>query len=399
MRLDADIVIPGRGDPIVNGAVAVENGKISYVGAAADAPGEPTPAFPALMPGLWDVHTHFLGLPSPSLEIAVKTHDAIKAARGTADAYEALMAGVTSVRELAGLGIYLRTAIDEGRIEGPHIYSAGRILSTTGGHGDVHGLPLEWLESGHGYAFSELCDGVPECLKAVRKQLRDGADVIKVCASGGVASEVDHPIHQQFSGDELKAIVEEAARAERVVAAHCHGKPGIMAALEAGVKTIEHGSYLDEEAATAMLEADAILVPTRFVVEEGLGQEETWPPYAYKKLVMVSEHHANAMKTAIARGVTIATGSDAFLTGMGASRTAEVRLLIEAGMTPLQAIEAATANGPLTLGPQAPRSGVLTDGYDADIIAFDADPLTDITVWGDPARVTHVWKSGVPVKG
>lgn len=307
------------------------------------------------------------------------------------------MAGVTSVRDAGGLGIYLRPAIEAGRIAGPNIYAAGKLLSTTGGHGDAHGFPLEWMTGGHGYGFGEICDGVPECLRAVRKQLRIGADLIKIHASGGVASEVDHPIHQQFSKEELQAVVEEAGRAERIVAAHCHGKPGIMAALEAGVKTIEHGSYLDEEAATAMLEADAILVPTRFIVEEGLALKEVWPPYAYKKLVNIADHHANALRLAISKGVTIAAGSDAIL--MGQHRTREVRYLIEAGMTPLAAIEAATANGPLTLGPQAPKKGLLADGYDADIIALDTNPLNDITVWGDPDRVTHVWKKGVLAKG
>ena len=255
------------------------------------------------------------------------------------------------------------------------------------------------MRGGHGYGVGEICDGVPECLRAVRKQLRNGADFIKVCASGGVSSEVDHPVHQQFSGEELQAIVEEASRAERIVAAHCHGKPGIMAALEAGVKTIEHGSYLDEEAAAAMVEAEAVLVPTRFIIEEGLALEEAWPPYAYKKLVMVADHHANALRLAIAHGVTIAAGSDALIGSMGRHRTREVRYLIEAGMTPLAAIESATANGPLTLGPQAPKKGLLADGYDADIIAFDASPLDDLALWGDPDRVTHVWKEGVLTKG
>jgi imidazolonepropionase-like amidohydrolase len=171
-----------------------------------------------------------------------------------------------------------------------------------------------------------------------------------------------------------------------------------MAALEAGVKTIEHGSYLDEEAATAMVEADAILVPTRFIIEEGVAHEEAWPPYAYKKMVMVADHHATALKTAVARGVTIATGSDALVPSQARHRTREVRHLIEAGMAPLRAIEAATANAPLTLGPQAPNTGLLAEGCDADMIAFDTDPLGDITVWGDPDRVTHVWKGGALVK-
>jgi imidazolonepropionase-like amidohydrolase len=173
-----------------------------------------------------------------------------------------------------------------------------------------------------------------------------------------------------------------------------------MAALDAGVGTIEHGSYLDDEAADAMIESGAVLVPTRWVLEAGLAMEDRLPPYAYRKMLIVAEHHTNALKTAIARGVTIATGADIFYTGPdGHRRTGEVRHLIDAGMTPLAAVEAATANGPLTLGARAPRTGVLADGYDADMVAFDTDPLSDIEVWGDPDRVTCVWKMGSQVKG
>jgi len=399
VRIDAATLIPGRGEAIAEGAIVFDSGVISYVGPASEAPGEPGLRYPALMPGMWDCHAHFFGITAISFEADMTTKVAVKAARATADAADALLAGVTSVREAGGLGLYLRPAIEEGLIAGPRIYGAGKILSTTGGHGDTHSFPLEWVQGGHGYGTSEICDGVPECLRAVRNQLRTGADLIKVCASGGVASEIDHPIHQQFSGAELLAIVEEAARAERIVAVHCHGKPGIMAALEAGVRTIEHGSYLDDEAAAAMVECDAMLVPTRFIVEDGLAIEAAWPPYAYKKLVAIAEHHAVALKVAIAHGVTIAAGSDALLVGQGLHRTREVRHLIEAGMTPLSAIEAATANGPLTLGPQAPMSGLLAEDYDADIIALDVNPLDDVSLWGDPNRVTHVWKGGTMVKG
>ena len=277
--------------------------------------------------------------------------------------------------------------------------NSGAVLSATGGHADVHGFSPDWVMSPHAAPIGVICDGVPGVLKAVRTQLRSGADFIKICASGGVMSQVDHPIHQQFSDAELQAIVEETNRAERIVAAHCHGKPGIMAALRAGATTIEHGSYLDDEAADAMVAADAILVPTRFILEELMHMEDEIPAYAFRKAQMVYDHHTMALKTAIAAGVTIATGTDIFISGTDQHRAStEVRLLIEAGMTPLQAIEAATANGPLTLGPQAPRSGILDVGYDADVIAFDADPTTDLTVWGDPDRVTHVWKAGVSAK-
>ncbi len=211
-------------------------------------------------------------------------------------------------------------------------------------------------------------------------------------------SEIDDPIHQQFSDEELAAIVAEAARADRVVAAHCHGKPGIMAALRAGVRTIEHGTWLDEEAADLMRRSGAVLVPTRFVVETLQQMTESLPPYVRTKAIAIADRHLEAMRIAVAAGVTLAMGTDVFLPGGYGRNSDEIRLLVEAGMSPLQAVEAATANGPSTLGPQAPRSGVLEAGFDADVIALDADPLSDVGVWGDPDRVTHVWKSGVTVK-
>ncbi len=257
--------------------------------------------------------------------------------------------------------------------------------------------PLDWVQSSSG--FGAIADGVPECLKAVRKQLRKGAQVIKICASGGVISEIDDPMHQQFSDEELAVIVEEAGRAERVVAAHCHGKAGIMAALKAGVQTIEHGSYLDEEAARLMIEQDAILVPTRFIVAQLVEMEAVLPRYAYEKGLAIADRHAEALKIAVASGVRIAMGTDIFISGDSYGRNGlEIRHLQDAGLSALEAIEAATATGPLTLGPQGPRSGQLVADYDADVIAIDFDPLRDSSGWGDRDRVTHVWKAGEPVK-
>jgi imidazolonepropionase-like amidohydrolase len=277
------------------------------------------------------------------------------------------------------------------------VYGAGKILSTTGGHADIHSVPLDAIHTvDH---LGELCDGVPEVTRAVRLQLRRNARVIKICASGGVMSEVDHPIHQQYSHEELVAIVEEASRAERYVGAHCHGLPGIMAALRAGVMTIEHGSYLDEEAADIMIEQGAIYVPTRFVIDILLQSEDKLPRYAYLKGQMVADHQANAMKIAVAKGVKIAMGTDIFMSGdLYGQNSLEIKLLQDAGMTALEAIEAATANGPDTLGPQAPLSGQLSVGYDADVIAIDFDPLVGNSGWGDPNRVTHVWQFGNAVK-
>ncbi len=400
VRIDADILIPGRGDPVSPGTVILEGGVITYAGPSSSAPATPgveSIEVPVVMPGLWECHAHFVGLDRPDITTQMTEPAARRAARAVGDLHRTLMGGVTSAREVGGDGLDIQPAIAAGQVEGPTVYGAGRILSTTGGHGDVHSIPLDALDTiAH---IGMLCDGVAEVTKAVRLNLRRNARVIKICASGGVMSEVDHPIHQQFSHEELVAIVQEAGRAERFVAAHCHGLPGILAALRAGVQTIEHGSYLDEEAADMMIAQGAIYVPTRFVIDTLLGQEDKLPRYAYEKGQMVADHQAGAMKLAISKGVKIAMGTDIFVSGdLYGQNSYEIKLLQDAGMTALEAIEAATANGPDTLGSQAPLSGQLRQGYDADVIAIDFNPLEDASGWGDPDRVTHVWKSGVPVK-
>lgn len=201
-------------------------------------------------------------------------------ARGARDCLVTLRAGVTSVQELAGYGIDLSKAIAEGTLVGPNIYSSNCAISQIGGHGDAHGTRLDDLLN----ADFCLCDVVDECMKAVRLQLRKGASVIKVCASGGVTSELDNPIDQQFSNAELRAMVEEANRAQRVVAAHCHGKTGIMAALNAGCHTIEYGTYLDDEMTALMKGKGAMLIATRTIVEGGVKLIDHFPPASQAKL-------------------------------------------------------------------------------------------------------------------
>ena len=405
-RIEADLLIPGRGQPVRPGVVVTSGAEITYAGPADAAP--PTPdatvtRAAAVLPGLWDCHGHFMGVKNLNLERLPLEPAALRAARCVHDLRAALDAGITTVREVGGLGIYLSRAVAEGLLEGPAVYAAGAILSTTGGHGDLHAFPLPWVTD-----FAEnggelrLCDGPDGCVRAVREQLRRGAKLIKVCASGGVMSEVDDPIHQQFTLAEMRAIVEVAAMADRIVAAHCHGKPGIMAALEAGVRTIEHGTYLDEEVCDAMRETGAVLVPTRTIIEEVMAGGEV-PPYAMEKMLVVADRHAKAVALAAQSGVTIAMGTDIGVTGLSQANSwgrngRELGHLVAAGMSPLEAIEAATANGPMTLGPQAPRGGLLAEGYDADVIALDADPLADIGVLAQPAHVTAVWKAGRRVK-
>jgi imidazolonepropionase-like amidohydrolase len=400
VRVEAELLIPGRGEPINNGVVVLESGTITYAGPGDQAPSTPdadTTVVPVAMPGLWECHGHFAGIDTPYILDQVTEPVARRAARAVGDLHRTLMGGVTSVREVGGYGLDIQPAIAAGQVSGPTVYGAGSILSPTGGHADLHSIPMDAIHDID--YFGMLADGVPEVTKAVRVNLRKNAKVIKICASGGVMSEIDDPIHQQFSDAELVAIVEEAGRAERYVAAHCHGKPGIMAALRAGVQTIEHGSFIDEEAADIMVNQEAIFVPTRFVVDQLLHMEEILPPHAYRKGLVVADAQAEAMRIAVAKGVRIAMGTDIFVSGeMYGQNSLEIKLLQDAGMTALEAIEAATANGPDTLGPQAPLSGQLREGYDADVIAIDFNPLEDSSGWGDPDRVTHVWQYGSSVK-
>jgi imidazolonepropionase-like amidohydrolase len=403
VRIEANVLVPGRGAPIGDGVVVLDGPTIGYAGPAAKAPDTPDATVvraPVVMPGLWDCHTHLMGGTSLDLNRLPLEPTPLRAVRAGADLRAALDAGVTSVREVGGLGVHLARAVAEGVIDGPSVYAAGGILSTTGGHGDLHSYPLAWVHDMH---EGRLCDGPDECAKAAREQLRLGAKVIKVCASGGVLSEIDDPIHQQFTLAELRAIVEVAGLADRVVAAHCHGKPGIMAALEAGVHTIEHGTYLDDEVAAAMRETGTILVPTRTIVED-IRNSRAAPPYAQVKLDLIADIHRAAVALAHESGVRVAMGTDiALRAGTGAAAWGrnghELPLLGECGFTPLEAIEAATASGPDTLGPQAPRSGQLIDGYDADVITLDVNPLDDLSVFTKTEHVTGVWRAGRRVKG
>jgi imidazolonepropionase-like amidohydrolase len=408
-RIEADVLIPGRGDVLKNGCVVFDGSSITYAGTVEGSPeaaGAKTRSVPAVMPGLWDCHGHLMGLKTADIEEAARTPVAVMAARATADAARCLQAGFTSVREVGGLGIFLARPIDEGSVPGPHVYAAGGMISPTGGHGDLHSFPLEFTkEILDRSQISALADGVPECLKVVRSMLRLNARVIKICASGGVASEVDHPMHQEFSDEELRAIVDEAARAERIVAAHCHGKPGIMAALQAGCRTIEHGTYLDEEAADLFLEKKAILVPTRFIIDRLATSAKAMgaPEYILRKIVPVVGRHAEALRLAIRKGVRIAVGTDIITSGVTGhadwgQNAFELTNLQEAGMSALQAIEAATATAPLTLGPQAPKSGQLKAGYDADLLVVAKDPSQDLSVLTKPENIRMVWKSGKLVR-
>lgn len=405
LKINANLVIIGNGTSFEKGSIVIDNEKIIYAGNHSEAPSaDEEISTPVIMPGMWDTHSHFVGLYKASIEGTIFTKSTLAVLRSTWDTKEALRAGFTSVREVGGLGIPLNQAIQEGVILGPRIYAAGEILSTTGGHGDIHNIPLEFVSLMEGQGLSILCDGVAECLKAVRKQLREGAELIKYCASGGVMSKIDNPMHQQFSHEEQKAIVEEAKRSEVAIAAHCHGSAGIRSALEAGVTTIDHGTYLTEELADLMIEKGAILIPTRYAIEKLLQNvdKEDLPDYVVEKITAMGDQHMDALKIAIRKGVKIAVGTDIFVSGPGniftwGENALELKYLVDAGMSEMDAIVAATGNAPATLGPRAPKSGMLKVGYDADILLLEKNPLENIENLLDKSAMTVI-KQGKIIK-
>ncbi len=420
---------------------------------------------PVLLPGLWDCHTHLLGTKSFNFAELLTTHPATAGARLVRNVRDILLSGFTSVRDLGGYAIELSRAISEDALPGPHIYSAGSAISQTYemppsrlpfsarpnvvysstkflrfvvfvpvldtiqplslsnsllilnscGHGDIFDLPSDIVSSRLGVVHSLnpasapaqhpllLADGPSECRKAVRLLIRRGATCIKVLASGGVLSISDDPLRPQFSPSELETIVDEATSAGRIVAAHCHGKPGILAALHAGCHTIEHGTYLDQDCVELMKAKGAIYVPTRTIVKVGVDHPELMSPESYAKMLETAKHHRAAYRLAVKSGVKIALGTDLGIStpashplALGRSGGELSYAVTDGGMTPLQAIEAATAMGPETLGRlgMAPKSGQIKEGYDADLIALRTNPLEDLDIFMDPANITHVWKAG-----
>ena len=413
-----DLLIPGRGDPTKDAAVIIEEGKVAFAGLQDQIPQKyasiPRVQVPVLMPGLWDCHTHFSGGADDATNYMLGPAAAC-GARIARAFYETLMAGFTTIRDVGSYALEASQAVEEGLIYGPNVYCAGACISQTAGHGDSFDVPVGWVWRSIGVGINSggdnpgttmicIADGVDECRKAVRLQIRRGAKLIKVLASGGVMSRDDDPKFQQFSDEELKVMVDEAGRMNRIVAAHVHGKPGILAALRAGVRTLEHGTYLDDECIDIMKEKGVMLIATRYIVAEFMKRLDLLPPKQRAKMITVSEVHRKAYAHAVKSGVKCALGTDLGSSDPRAplahgTNGAELAYAVEAGMTPLEAIEAATANGPDTLGPMAPKSGQIKLGYDADLIALAKNPLDDIEVFKDVKNITHVWKGGKLSKG
>jgi len=397
--LRAARLIDGTGAaPVANPVVVVRGGRIVSVERAGSGPagarvldlGDAT-----LMPGFIDAHVHLIGrqLADPRQDnSAVRDFPAFGAIVGAENARRTLMAGFTSVRNVGAPNfddMALRQAIEEGYVPGPRMQSAGHAIGMTGGHCDVNGFRPGVMESD---PREGIADGPEQIRAAVRYQVKYGADVIKTCATGGVLSEGDAVGVLQLTYDELKAMVDEASKLERKVAAHAHGTEGIEVAVRAGVSSIEHGSFLDEEGARLMAQKGVYLVPTLMAGEtvERAAQSGRLTGLRAEKARAAAAAMRNGIKLARAAGVPIALGTDAGVGAHGANARELSLMTTWGGFTPMQAIVAATSSAAKLLGWDA-RLGTIAAGKLADIIAVPGDPLTDI---GATERVSFVMKDG-----
>lgn len=340
-----------------------------------------------LLPGLTDAHTHVTSnLEANSFVRSARDTDADETVRGVRNLRVMLMSGFTTVRNVGSGGfsdVALMRASDAGWIDAPRIIPAGHSLGITGGHCDHTGWKPGVLQ---GSTLTGIADGPDEAVEAVRQQLKYGAKVIKICATAGVLSFEESVGAQQFSDAEMRAIVEEAGRHGVKVAAHAHGTQGIIAAVRAGVASIEHGSMLDDEAIALMKQRGTYLVPTTYLADAI--DLTVLPPLLRSKAESILPLARANVTRAIRAGVKIAFGTDAsVIPHEHAIR--EFKTLVDRGMTPLGAIQAGTLNTADLLG--TPDRGRLAPGLLADIIAVPGNPLADIRAL---ERVSFVMKGG-----
>ncbi len=402
------LLLDGTGkEPLQDVFVVVGNGKIESISKNVEPSIEVVDAGNyTVMPGLIDAHLHLAGhLTDKFVEESIVTPYEIHLIKALYDIQDLLSAGYTTIRDCGSLqGPYLKMAVESGLTKGPRIVTAGRVLTQTFGHGDEHYFPVEIVKMRSDYKLGFggiLCDGVDECIRAARTAFREGADFIKICSTGGVMSQRDKPEDEQFTVEEIRAIVNEAKKVRSFVASHAQGAKGIKNALMAGVRTIEHGIYLDEEGAKMMIEQDAIMVPTLSIVHQlvSKGREAGTPEWGLKKSLEVIDAHVKNVKKAKSLGVKIATGTDFIGSPMlkfGANAM-ELQLLVEkCDFTPMDAIVAATKNGADACG-VLDKTGTLEVGKFADMIAVKGNPLEDVKILQRRENIKFVMKGGVMV--
>lgn len=335
----------------------------------------------SVMPGLINCHTHICFRPDPDPNKIVECSDAEIALIAAENAKEYLYSGVTTIRDMGGVNyvdIVIKDYINKGIIKGSDVFASGLFLTMTGGHGNTIGLE---------------CDGIDECRKGARKQLKNGADIVKIMATGGVLTKGVEPGSPQLTYEEMKAAVDEAHKAGKKTAAHAQGVNGIKNAIRAGIDSIEHGFYMDQEAIDMMVDNGVFYIPTfcpphfinKYGVESGISED------AVVKVENSMEAHKHSFKMAMSAGVKIAVGTDGGTPfNLHSATYKEVSLMCENGMSNYDAIISATRNGAECIG--VDDRGTIEVGKRADILIVDGSPLDDIQCL---EKVHAVFKEGI----
>ncbi len=386
-------LIDGNGNLLENERVVIEGTKIKEIGRGIpnDAEAVDMKGY-TLLPGLIDAHVHLGGNGEPNMEIAMlKDLLPTTTLKAYVNAKKDLMAGFTTLRTMGDRGfldVALKKSIENGLVDGPRMKVSGQAISMTGGHGDM------WLAPEITYSgFGAIADGVDEMRKTARYQLKMGADFIKLMATGGVMSEGDEPGSPQLNEEEMKVAIEEAHKAGKKAAAHAQGTQGIKNAIRAGIDSIEHGIFLDDEAIRMMKEKGVFLVATLSAVFniKVHGRDAGIPEYAVRKTEEITSYHIDSFVRAYKAGVKIAMGTDAATPfNKHGENAQELELMVKAGVKPVDAIMAATKWGAELLG-MDDMIGTLEPGKEADIIAVEGNPLEDVAIL---KNVKFVMKAG-----
>jgi len=385
-----------HGRMLENQTIVVAGNKIQSIDAGATIPAGATVidlSRATVLPGFIDVHTHLTSDIRHAGFSSLGTSIPREALNGVPNAKATLLAGFTTVRNVGASGyadIALRDAINAGDVIGPRMQASGPPLGITGGHCDSNLLAPEFHYSAEGVA-----DGIAEVQHKVRETIKYGADVIKFCASGGVFSKGDNPLLEQYSPEEMRALIAESHRLGRKVATHAHSTVAITDAVLAGVDSIEHGIFLDDEGIRLMKEHGTYLVPTSFPLYwfEEHERELNLPPWVIEKAAIIIPAAKKNMARAFAAGVKVALGTDAAVYPHGMNG-GEFWSMVELGMSPVHALQAGTVNAADLMG-WSDRIGSIEPGKFADIVAVAGDPLTDIKTL---QHVGFVMKDGVVYK-
>jgi imidazolonepropionase-like amidohydrolase len=394
--LTGAMVFEGTGAPFAQADLVVEDGRFVDVGSGLDGDERVDLSGKHVIPGLFDCHVHVVGSHLDTMKY-LETPLSYLFVESAKNLEITLRRGITTVRDAGGADLGIKRAVEDGLIRGPRMQISLTMLSQTGGHGDP------WMPCGGILPIfppypgmpSPIVDGPLEMRRKVREVIRDGADVIKVAATGGVLSDRDDPAHAHFQADELEELVREAAFAGRFVMTHSHGAEGTKRAVRAGVRSIEHGTYLDDEAIELMVEHGTWLVPTLVsgegtdrALDDGVAMSEA----VRDKIRSMGHPELDSFRRAVEAGVKVAMGTDCPVAPHG-ENLGELRLMAEHGMTPAQALVAATSSAAELMGLDA-ELGTIEPGKRADLVVVDGDPF-EYEKLAD--RIEAVYKDGTRV--